>query len=70
MTQTQDFLSEMLSLRRATVSEAAFELRDAGLIDYTRGQITISDRPGLREKSCECYDLVKAANERLLPGRK
>lgn len=69
MDLTQEFLSEMLALRRATVSEAASELRDAGLIDYTRGQVRITDRAGLQDASCECYHLVRAAYDSLLPER-
>jgi CRP-like cAMP-binding protein len=55
---TQEFLAQMLGARRSTVSEAAQELQEAGLIRYVRGQITILDRPGLREAACECYDVV------------
>jgi len=69
MNLTQEFLAEMLSLRRATVSDAASQLQDAGLIDYARGRITITDRPGLHAESCECYDLVRDAYDRLLPDR-
>ena len=69
MRLTQEFLAEMLALRRATVSDAASELQEAGLIDYSRGRITIIDRPGLRRASCECYDLVRNAYDSLLPCR-
>jgi CRP-like cAMP-binding protein len=55
---TQEFISEMLGTRRATVSVAAITLQSAGLIKYNRGNITITDRPGLESFSCECYAAV------------
>lgn len=64
---THDFLAEILGVRRATVSEAAGAMKDKGLIDYSRGRITIVDRAGLRKASCECYDLVRDAYASLLP---
>lgn len=66
---TQEFLAEMLAVRRATVSEAAIDLQSAGLIEYSRGEITITNRPGLRRESCECYDLVRNVSDSLLPER-
>ena len=48
-------LSHMLEVRQARVSEAAETLRDQGLIRYHRGQITITDRPGLEAATCEDY---------------
>ncbi len=64
---THEFLSEVLGLRRATVSQAASELQEAGLIEYARGKIRITDHEGLRQSSCECYDLVRKAYDVLLP---
>lgn len=56
---TQEFISEMLGTRRATVNVAALTLQSANLIQYNRGHITITDRPGLEEFSCECYEALK-----------
>lgn len=67
MNLTQEFLSEMLAVRRATVSDVASELQNAGLIGYERGRIRITDRPGLEAASCECYGLVRDAYDLLLP---
>jgi CRP-like cAMP-binding protein len=58
---TQDFLSQMLGTRRASVSESAAALHDAGAIRYSRGEITIVDRKMLEELSCECYGVVRRA---------
>jgi CRP-like cAMP-binding protein len=63
---TQEFIAEMLGTRRAGVSEAAGILQGAGLIRYSRGHITITDRGGLEEFACECYGVVKAEYDRLL----
>lgn len=63
---TQEFLSQMLGVRRASISEVAATLQKAGLIRYNRGKITICDRPGLESASCECYHIVKKEFDRLL----
>ena len=63
---TQEFMAEMLGVRRATVNIAAGILQRAGFIIYSRGRITILDRPGLESASCECYGVVKAESVRLL----
>lgn len=65
---THLFLSQMLGVRRATVTEAAGELQRRGLIDYTRGRITVVDRPGLERAACECYGVISAEFARLLDG--
>jgi len=52
---TQEFLSHMLGTRRASVTIAAGVLHKAGLITYKRGKVTIKNRPGLENASCECY---------------
>jgi CRP-like cAMP-binding protein len=58
-TLTQEFLAQMLGVRRPTVSLSARVLQQAGLIRYTRGCITILDRDGLHAAACECYDIVR-----------
>ncbi len=63
---THGFLSEMLGVRRPTVSVAAETLRSAGFITYHRGQITVRDRAGLESASCECYGRIRARFDRLL----
>jgi len=63
---TQEFLSQMLGVQRSTVTVAAGELQRAGLIGYSRGHIHILDRPGLTERACECYSIVKATYNRVL----
>lgn len=57
---TQEFMSHMLGVRQAGVSVAANTLRRAGLIDYQRGEITVLNRPGLEDASCECYRTIEA----------
>jgi CRP-like cAMP-binding protein len=52
---TQEFISNMLGTRRASVGSAAMGLQTDGLIHYSRGHISILDRSGLEETSCECY---------------
>jgi CRP-like cAMP-binding protein len=64
---TQELLSNILGVRRASVTEAAGNLQKDGLIRYERGHITVLDRPGLERRSCECYAVVKKEYERLLP---
>ena len=65
---THDFLSQMLGVRRASVTVVAGMLQKAGLIHYTRGQMTILDRPGLEEVCCECYRVVKDEEDLLRGG--
>ena len=62
---TQEFLSHMLGVRRASVTVVASMLQRAGLISYSRGHMTILDRPGLEEVTCECYESVKAEFDRI-----
>lgn len=66
---TQDFLSQMLGVRRATVSETASQLQQVGLISYTRGRVTILDREGLERASCECYAIIESTFSRILDLR-
>lgn len=64
---TQEYLAAMLGVRRSSVSEVAKQLQSRGLIKYTRGRITILNRRGLERLSCECYGVVRAAFDRLVP---
>lgn len=64
---TQELIANMLGVRREGVTEAAGNLQSAGLIQYSRGRITVLDRAGLEARSCECYAVVKAESDRLLP---
>ena len=56
---THEFLSQMLGVRRTTVTVVANVLQQAGLIRYHRGQIEIVDRPGLEARACECYEAIR-----------
>jgi len=64
---TQELIANMLGVRREGVTEAAGRLQAAGLIAYSRGHITVLDRPRLEERTCECYAVVKKESDRLLP---
>jgi CRP-like cAMP-binding protein len=61
---THEFLAGMLGVTRASVTMSASALQAAGLIKYTRGNITILDREGLLDLACECYNIVKTAYDR------
>ena len=68
---TQEFLSHMLGVRRATVNVATGMLKKAGFVRYVRGKITVIDRPGLESASCECYQaIVRVYDSVLFDGRK
>ena len=67
---THQFLSQMLGVRRAGVSEVAAELQREGLLTYRRGYITIQDRARLEAASCECYGVIRSEFSRLLEGLK
>ena len=62
---TQELIANMLGVRREGVTEVAVKLQKAGLIRYARGNITVLDRGGLEERSCECYAVVKKEYDRL-----
>ncbi len=64
---TQELIGNMLGVRRAGVNKAAEKLREAGLIRYDRGRITVLDRAGLEARVCECYEVVRKELHRLLP---
>jgi CRP-like cAMP-binding protein len=63
---TQEYLGEMLGVRRTSVTAVAHTLQEAGLIKYARGKIQIIDAKGLQESACECYGSVKSLYERLI----
>ncbi len=69
LTMTQELIANMLGVRREGVTEAARKLQSQGLIKYSRGRITVLNRPGLEERVCECYAVVKKEYDRLLPGK-
>ena len=68
LVMTQELIANMLGVRREGVTEAAGHLQKAGLIQYSRGHITVLDRPKLEKRVCECYSVVKKEYDRLLPG--
>jgi CRP-like cAMP-binding protein len=63
---TQEFLSQMLGVRRASVSEVASALQSEGLISYSRGRLRILDRSGLEAVTCECHSVITSEFDRLL----
>ena len=63
---TQELIANMLGVRREGVTEAAGKLQKLGAIRYSRGKITVLDRPQLEKLSCECYAVVKKESDRLL----
>lgn len=67
LVMTQELIANMLGVRREGVTEAAISLQEAGLIRYARGHIRVLDRPGLEQRACECYAVVKQECARLLP---
>jgi CRP-like cAMP-binding protein len=67
LVMTQELIANMLGVRREGVTEGALKLQKAGLIKYARGHITILDRKGLEQRTCECYAVVKREYDRLLP---
>jgi Mn-dependent DtxR family transcriptional regulator len=64
---THEFLADMRGVQRSTVSSITRSLQEAGLIRQGRGVITVTDRAGLEQTSCECYGTVRRSFERLLP---
>jgi CRP-like cAMP-binding protein len=67
---TQELIANMLGVRREGVTQAALNLQKNSLIRYSRGHIHVVDRPGLEQRSCECYAVVKREYDRLLPPRR
>ena len=70
LVMTQELIANMLGVRREGVTDGATKLQNAGLIKYSRGRITVLDRPGLEMRTCECYAVVKKEYDRLLPAKK
>jgi CRP-like cAMP-binding protein len=68
LTMTQELISNMLGVRREGVTESAGRLQSQGVIQYSRGLITVLDRPKLEKICCECYGVVKLETDRLLPN--
>ena len=66
---TQEFLAEMLGVRRQTISIIAGTLQKAGLITYRRGVVQILNRKGLEEGACECYEVMKTSYDRIVGSR-
>jgi len=64
---TQETIANMLGVRREGVTEAAGKLQNLGVIEYSRGHIRVLNRQRLEHLSCECYQVVKRENDRLLP---
>lgn len=64
---TQELIANMLGVRREGVTEAAGRLQKMGVIEYHRGHISVLDRPRLETLSCECYAVVRAETDRLMP---
>jgi CRP-like cAMP-binding protein len=69
LVMTQELIANTLGVRREGVTESAGKLQNAGLIRYARGRITVLDRPGLEQRSCECYGVVKKEYDRLRPAK-
>jgi len=69
LVMTQELIANMLGVRREGVTESALKLQKAGLIRYARGHIKVLDRPGLEQRTCECYAVVRKEYERLLPEK-
>jgi CRP-like cAMP-binding protein len=67
LVMTQELIANMLGVRREGVTEAALSLQKAGLIRYARGHITVLDRAGIEDRTCECYAVVRREYDRLLP---
>jgi CRP-like cAMP-binding protein len=69
LVMTQELIANMLGVRREGVTEAAGNLQKDGLIEYRRGHITVLDRTGLEQRTCECYAVVSNEYKRLLPAK-
>ena len=66
LSMTQELIANMLGVRREGVTQAAGKLQKVEVINYSRGDITVLDRPILEKMCCECYAMVKRESDRLL----
>jgi CRP-like cAMP-binding protein len=66
---TQDFMAQMLAVRRTTVTLIAGQLQEAGLISYRRGLVVVLDRPRLEEAACECYRTIRRRTDAVFADR-
>jgi CRP-like cAMP-binding protein len=66
---THELLSQMLGVRRSSVTELASKLQAANLISYSRGKVTITDRDGLERTACECYKAITQTSASILKRR-
>jgi len=66
---THEFLSHMLGVQRSSVSLCAHTLQESGLIQYSRGRITILNRKGIEESACECYSVIRRQIDSVFPTK-
>lgn len=66
LTITHELIANMLGVRREGITEAAQKLQLKGLIEHHRGHITVLDRAGIEDLSCECYQVVRVETDRLI----
>lgn len=67
LTITQETIANMLGVRRESITEAAGRMKALGLIECRRGRVKVIDRPGIEQRCCECYAVVRKESMRLLP---
>jgi CRP-like cAMP-binding protein len=67
LNMTKQLIANMLGTSGEIMRQGAKNLEKAGLIHYAKGKVTVLDREGLEKRSCECYRIVKAEYDRLLP---
>ncbi len=63
---TQEFMAQMLGVRRTTVSLIAGAMEERGLLKYQRGKVHIVDRPGVARMACSCYEIVKGNIDKII----
>jgi Mn-dependent DtxR family transcriptional regulator len=66
---TQHFLAQMLAVRRTSVSEVAQSLAEDGCLTYSRGIITITERPRLQSHACNCYEAIRRSTDEVMSAR-